>query len=165
MRVIRDLKWVEPLASRPAYLPKVKRLRGAPQRGIQFENAVAKALPEFTHGQWFEFEDSKGKGCCQTDLFFVRSRDIVLLECKNTWLLDAHTQVGRLYKPILEACYQKPVLCIVVVKNLGPLSGIPVEPTLKAAVVRASLGPVVWQFLPWKGQKIRIGETERWDHR
>lgn len=147
-RKIEGLIWARALPRRPNGIP-IDRPRGAKAEGIRYEKALARALPKANHGQWFEFEDSNGRGYCQTDLIFSWKGQIVVLEAKYTWRMAGHRQIEQLYRPILAKITGKPVLGVVVCKRLRPAVAYPVFGDLEEAL-RAS-GPQgpgpVWHWL------------------
>ena len=115
-RVVKGLLEAHPCL-KPRGIPQ-NRPRGAKAMGLRFERAVAKALPDAAHGQWFDFQDSNGPGYCQPDLFFVFPDCVVVLECKYTWVPAAQGQIFDLYAPVLGKVFGRPVGGIVVCKNL-----------------------------------------------
>ncbi len=116
-RAIQGLKWARALASRPSCIPK-GRASGAKAEGLRYERLVAKRLPVARHGQWFEYEDLKGHGYCQTDIIMEIQGCRVVLEVKYTWTAEGHYQLERLYLPVVEAVYGAPVVGVVVCKRL-----------------------------------------------
>lgn len=123
---IRDsVLWATP-AARPAGFGK-SRPRGAKAAGLRYERGLAKALPEGLHGQWFQFRDSAGQHYCQPDLILRGEREspvepgrVVVLEAKYTWTIDAHTQLARLYLPVVGKAWHCRPLGIVICRNLTP---------------------------------------------
>ena len=120
-RVVQGLKWARRLASRPSGIPE-GRARGAKLKGLQYERALAKALgSRMLHGIWWEFEDSEGRGFCQTDFLGFARGFTVILECKYTWTEEAEEELRGLYVPVVSVALAKPlgsVLSVVVCKNL-----------------------------------------------
>lgn len=104
---------------RPSSIP-VGRPRGAKALGVRYERALARSLPGATHGQWWEFFDANGRGFCQTDFFLPVGEVIVVLESKYTWTPLGHSQLERLYLPVLRLALRREVLGIVVCKKLVP---------------------------------------------
>lgn len=116
-RAIQGLISAAPCA-RPKGIPH-GRPRGRKAAGLRYERALARALPEATHGQWFWFQDAFGPGHCQTDLLIPGPGGaIVVLEAKYTWTQAGHEQIARLYKPVLERAYRRQVCGLVVCKVL-----------------------------------------------
>lgn len=117
--VVGSVLWALPI-SRPASIPK-SRPRGAKAHGLRYERTLAKALPEAQHGQWYEFRDAAGRHFCQLDLLLrPKYHAPVVLEVKYTWVLEAHTQLARLYMPVVERALGVRPLGIVLCKNLTP---------------------------------------------
>lgn len=151
-RIIRGLLWARP-CDKPTFIP-VARSRGAKAQGRRYERLVAKALgPSAQHGQWFEFADSNGLGWCQPDLLLPRGAQIIVIECKNTWTPEGHSQAQLLYKPVVERAIGKQALCIQVCKNLRPAEGMNVFGDLLEAVWAAqdNMPNVVFHWIG-KGQ-------------
>jgi hypothetical protein len=140
-RQITGLKRARALDERPQGIP-VGRARGAKGNGIRYERAVAASLPEAIHGQWFEFVDANGPGWCQTDLLLAESGKTVIVEVKYTWTGEAWTQLERLYKPVVELAFGRPVVGIVCCRRLLPetLTVNAVSGTLGEALTKAKAG-------------------------
>lgn len=119
-REIRGLQWVE-LAENP-WGRAPRRPKGVKGLGLRFEATVAKALPGALHGQWFKFLDNNGPGYAQADLLFEADGRLCLGECKLTDCFEADRQMKRLYLPLLQALWDGPIHCIVIVKYLSPLT-------------------------------------------
>lgn len=117
-RVISGLQWAR-ACEKPACIPN-SRARGRKAAGLRYERELAKAIPEAIHGQWFEFQDAKGRGWCQPDLFLHTASAVFVLESKYTWTEAGHKQIDGLYRPVLEGFFHAPVLGIVVCKVLTP---------------------------------------------
>jgi hypothetical protein len=117
-RIIKDLRWarVAPEQRKAGRTPS----RGAKAAGIRYERALAKALPQALPGLWWEFEDYKGWGTCQTDLVLRVHDQIFVLEAKYTWTESAWPQLENLYLPVLGMATEMPVWGIQVCKNLTP---------------------------------------------
>lgn len=146
-RVVKGLKWVQ-TAEGPFGRA---RARGAKAKGLQYERALARALPWAQHGPWFEYEDSKGLGLCQPDFVIEEEERVIVLEAKYTWTLQGHLQIEQLYRPVLEMLLGKPVVGIEVCKVLLP------EAREQGAVVFSSLADAlassprpwrVWHWIP-----------------
>lgn len=117
-RTVEGLRSAVAMPKGPFSAPKGKR--GTKGLGLRYEKALAKALPKgFTHGQWFQFVDSHGRGWCQPDFFSLSANTTVLLECKLTNVLEAREQITHLYTPVLEKAFGLPVTGIVVVRHLS----------------------------------------------
>jgi len=145
-RVITGLEWAKLLKSRPKAIP-VGRPRGAKAKGIHYERELAKLLPGASAGRWFEFEDRNGHGHCQPDFVLSFASELVVLECKLTWVPAGHTQIEQLYQPVLESLSAKRVLGVVVCKNLLPDMPVPVFGDLASAIAGARNGRAVWHWL------------------
>lgn len=104
---------------RPKFIPAPKRLRGTKRLGIAYENALAKAIPSATHGQWFEYRDETGPGWCQTDLLLESAKRVVVVEVKLTDLQAARLQLESLYLPVLRAAFpEKSIHSIVALRHV-----------------------------------------------
>ena len=98
-------------------------LYGWKQKGIRFQRTVGRYLKrelpyEIFAGQWLEFEDANGSGFAQPDFYFLTDRALFCLEAKLTQKLQGRLQIDELYRPLLSRIYQKPVVGILVCKNL-----------------------------------------------
>lgn len=145
-RVIEHLRWAKPAGKAP-FGPS--RARGAKGAGLRYERQLGDSLPLAAAGLWWEFEDSFGKGFCQTDLLLELPQGLVVVEVKYTWVPEGHSQISKLYRPVLEAATGKKVFGIVACKALVP--GIPfrIVGDLNSALGIALAGrEVVWQALP-----------------
>lgn len=119
-RSVVDLLWAK---SSQNPWPKLKRHpRGAKGLGLGYELALAKALPNASHGLWFEFCDRNGRGFCSPDLIIEGKDEILAIECKLTNYPEAVMQLTNLYRPVLTAVYHRPVRGLVALKYLNPAS-------------------------------------------
>lgn len=120
--MIEGLRWAELTQDDP--WPQRQRLRGARARGMTYQRHLARELrrrfgPENLHeSQWLRFIDANGRGYAQPDVYLVGSRSVVCFEAKLTQRDAALAQLGRLYRPLLRHVYGKPVVGVVVCKNL-----------------------------------------------
>ena len=158
-RVIAGLRWAKP-SPRPAGLP-IGRPRGAKAAGLRYERDLAATLPlPSVHGQWIEYCDAAGKGFAQIDLVVASApAELAILEAKYTWIWEGHSQVERLYLPLLRSMSGKACLGIVVCKVLrsGMPSDIAVCATLEEALAAARQGRrAVWHWLP-----VALGPSRR----
>lgn len=123
-RVVDGLRFVVPLATRPACVPKSSRLQGARRAGLAFERKVGRelqrSLPTLVSSPWFEFQDKNGRGYCNVDHYAVLDDKVLCFECKLTETWVAFSQILELYKPVLEHIYGKPVVAVQVCKHLVP---------------------------------------------
>ncbi len=87
---------------------------------MRYEKALAKAIPPAEAGPWFEFSDRNGPGWCQPDLVLEGKDSVLVLEAKFSWVASGHSQIGLLYRPVLQKALGKPVLGMVVCRNLRP---------------------------------------------
>jgi len=85
------------------------------------ERAVAQKLKawvkpcpemELHSGQWIKFKDSLGEGHAQPDHYVVLPSMVILIECKLKQNTSAEDQLLRLYRPLLEFLYKRPVFTI-----------------------------------------------------
>lgn len=105
---------------RPKTIPVGRPRKKSKIAGLGYEKALAAALPEALHGQWFEFEDRNGRGHCQPDLILDSKLGLIVLEAKYTWTEAGHRQIDLLYRPVVEKAMGRDVLGIVVCKVLTP---------------------------------------------
>ena len=106
-RIIHGLISADPCL-RPPNIPKSKP-RGRKAAGLKYERDLACGLKlaitghfPLWHGQWWRFIDANGLGVCQTDLILRTPVGIAVLESKYTWTQDGHTQLDKLYLPVVE---------------------------------------------------------------
>ncbi len=120
-RVVKGLKWAR-LSPDGPFASGVKRPRGAKRAGLQYERAIANAFGTTAkHGQWIAFEDKNGLGWAQPDILFPKGLELFVIEAKYTWVPEAHSQIGQLYQPLLEAVFESSrIHGIVMVKSLRP---------------------------------------------
>lgn len=119
-RIVRGLVWAVALPERPKSIPNGHPRKLAKLNGIRYENSCAKALSKMVHGQWFSFQDSNGQGYCQPDLLQLGAEAVLVIEVKYTWRPEAHEQLERLYRPIVEKAFSRPMIGVVMVKSLSP---------------------------------------------
>jgi hypothetical protein len=133
--------------------------------GIRYEWQVYSQLRE-----WFDpihiqhclhFEDDKGYRTIIPDAFVVLQDAIFLFEVKSQHMPETWWQCAKLYKPVLEGLYEKPVFCVEIVKKFDPQMPFPVEVVmiedLKSYVLLTrTLGddqdswPPQWGVFKWK---------------
>lgn len=148
-RQISGLEEAQP-CSWPSCIPRPRARSGAKAQGLAYERALAKALPQALHGQWFEFRDQAGPGWCQPDLVLDLGTTLVVLEAKLRWVPEARGQVEWLYLPVVSRALGKPAVGLVVCKVLVP--GIPqgtrVRGDLTSAIRDAAAGlPTVLHWI------------------
>lgn len=145
-RTINRLKWAKALSERPSCIP-LGRPRGVKGLGLRYERSLARALPAALPGQWFEFEDSAGRGFCQTDLLLPYNGKIGVLEVKLSYTREAEDELRGLYVPVVRKALGREVFGLVVCKNLRP--GAPgVRGELVQALEEAAGGLLVtWHWL------------------
>lgn len=68
--------------------------------------------------QWIRFIDANGRGHAQPDFFLVQQENVICIEAKLTQTETALTQISQLYRPLLRHIYKRPVIGVVVCKNL-----------------------------------------------
>ena len=116
-RQVNGLLWAR-RCERPACVP-IGRPRGAKAAGVRYERALARALGG-TPGQWFEFEDTFGRGYCQVDLLLERGEALVVVEAKYTWTREAHSELAGLYLPVVAMALGRTPIGVVACKVLVP---------------------------------------------
>jgi hypothetical protein len=149
-RIIQGLKWARP-CERPVCIPR-SRSRGVRALGLSYERLVGerigKRYPRTRRGQWFEFEDSRGRGYCQIDVVFPHDGEFVVLECKLADVFQGLSQIEELYLPIVRQF--GPARGVVVVKHVDrKLQLARVCTSLREAIACASATPSV---LHWIGK-------------
>lgn len=133
--------------------------------GLKYEKLLAKLLPGALHGQWFQFEDSSGVRYCQPDFILPVGDLVLVLEAKNTWVPEGHTQIELLYKPVLETALSTPsrrpqvaglVVCRRLISGLPP--GIVVVHELGEGIRLARQGArVVWHWIGASFGAAKVG--------
>jgi len=93
------------------------RGRGIRARGLAYQRALERQLPNALHGPWYEFRDANGRGLCQPDLVARHGEGLVVLEAKLTNVHEALEQLQELYIPVLQRCYRMPVRGVIVVRH------------------------------------------------
>ena len=144
-RITGEIEWAV-RAERPAPFG-AQGSRGAKLKGLQYERAVAGALPlGWLHGQWFKFCDENGVGYCQPDFLRITASVVFALECKLTDVMEAKAQLLGLYLPVLQFVFQRPARGVIVARNLTPESTNVVD-SLSNAMERVGTLPTLhW---PW----------------
>lgn len=115
-RIIEGLEWAEP--ARNPYGKTPKTPRGAKGAGLRFERQVASGITGARTGRWFVFRDANGTGYCSPDIILATAQGLIVLECKLSDTPHAFSQIERLYKPVLQMVFRRPVAGIVVAKHL-----------------------------------------------
>lgn len=69
-------------------------------------------------GQWLQFIDFAGRGMAQPDAYLIRPKSVILFEIKLTQCKSGLLQIGQLYRPLLRHIYSRPVVGVLVCKNL-----------------------------------------------
>lgn len=124
-RAVHGLKWAETLDTKPPFIHEGK-VKGKFRAGLVYEKKVADYLEimypnRIRHGQWFTFEDAKGKGWCQTDVLILPVKDepLVIVEVKLTHKPGAKHKLKSLYQPIVCSIWpDHKVIRVQVCKNL-----------------------------------------------
>jgi hypothetical protein len=162
VRVISRLSAASPRSSNPWGAKRPRRAKGSRARGLAYEKLVAQAIPGALHGQWFDFLDAAGPGCCCPDVLLLAKRATVCIEVKLTDCDEGREQLSLLYAPILRWIYQKPVLLVLVVKHLTPRSTLVVE-DLRSALRLAESGAI--PTLHWLGRGPILGRKPPLGHK
>lgn len=150
-RFIHDLTWAERV-KKPKFSPQA-RATGIKAVGLRFEKKVAEGIPGAQRGKWFRFRDANGEGWCSPDIILPVNFGLLCLECKLSDLPEAKTQISRLYKPVLELVYGRPVFGIVVTRHLRPFTDpADVVDSLRDAILRLRDAPTCIPILHWLGR-------------
>lgn len=94
------------------------RRGSAKAAGLAYERSLAGALPGAVHGQWFQYRDAAGLGWCQVDVLVEGQREVLVMEVKYSWVLEAHEKLERLYLPVVRMALEKPAVGLVVARRL-----------------------------------------------
>jgi hypothetical protein len=82
------------------------------------EKILGREFEDLIVGQWLEFVDEYGRGFAQPDIYLVGPHSVVVFEAKLTQRDSALSQIGQLYRPLLRFIYKRPVVGVLVCKNL-----------------------------------------------
>jgi hypothetical protein len=82
------------------------------------ERLLKREFEDLVVAQWLEFLDENGRGFAQPDVYLVGPHSVVLFEAKLTQRDSALSQIGQLYRPLLRFIYKRPVVGVLVCKNL-----------------------------------------------
>lgn len=119
-RVVKNLHWAERSTTNP--WPEPKRLRGTKARGLSYQRKVGhelrRCLGSISAGHWFRYHDSNGVCFAQPDFYRECPRVVLVFEAKLTQCRAGEEQIRELYRPLLERVYDKPVVGVLVCKNL-----------------------------------------------
>lgn len=140
-RQVHDLHWAK-RGLRPNAIPLHSVMGTVERAGIQYENALAKAIPIADHGVWWNFHDHRGLGWCQTDLVIRGLHSDLVLEAKYSYTEKAWVQLEALYLPVVSMALGRKTLGIQVCKRFlsGMGSGIAVANDLITAIAYANEG-------------------------
>lgn len=125
-RTVRGLRWANRLKARPSTIPEGKP-KGRQRQGLIYEERVATLMAalygedKVIHGQWFEFEDTRGAGWCQTDVILLPEgeRPLTIIECKLTATKGAGPKLMKVYAPVAKKAFGVKEVCLIqVCKNL-----------------------------------------------
>lgn len=98
------------------------KLKGKALEGIKYQAQVHREMQELaghlTSEQWIKFTDNGKVHYCRPDSILVSWDRVVVVETKLSLrqLAKALSQL-RLYKPLLERIFNKPVVCVVAFKH------------------------------------------------
>ena len=91
-------------------------------RGLTYEGKVCRELLRrflaVRVGQWIQYADAIREGYAQPDCYVVLEKSVLVFEIKLTQCLAGELQIVELYRPLLELLYRKPVVGIMVCKNI-----------------------------------------------
>ena len=100
------------------------------------------------------FSDDNGYRTIIPDAFTVRPEHVVLFEVKSQHMPEAWWQCEKLYKPLLEALFGKPVFCVEIVKNYDPQMPFPSPITIIDELPRWVDDPgSQWGVFRWRKKK------------
>lgn len=148
--IIPPLRWAKAV-SPPEWLQQRRKPTPRQSDGLRYENAfVGYALqrwPSAIHGQWWEFEDVKGRGWVQTDLWIPE--EAIIIECKLTWSQSGMRQLEDLYVPIIAqaACIPLPILVCKNLRRSTPRSRICANWPQVEAFVNAGGGTPIFHWM------------------
>lgn len=109
------------------------------RRGLRYEAAVTEMLtrefPIDFHSQpAFAFRSGLRTRVCIPDGLLLRSHDAILFEIKIQHMPEAWWQLRKLYQPVVERWWEKPIQVCEIVKSFDPSMGFPEEPVICASI-------------------------------
>jgi hypothetical protein len=100
------------------------------------------------------FSDDSGYRTVIPDAFTVFEDCVFLFEVKSQHMPEAWWQCEKLYKPLLEGFFQKPVFCVEIVKKFDTQMPFPVPiyyiTNLIEYLDRVVVWPADWGVLKWR---------------
>ena len=108
------------------YMSKFPRPRtGAKAAGLRFEKQVVKSLEQkysgFISGIPFQYKtEYADKVICIPDGFLLYGKEIIVIEIKLRHTIDAWFQLRKLYSPVLQKVFSRPVRMMEICKVYEP---------------------------------------------
>jgi hypothetical protein len=97
--------------------------------------------------RWIGYHDRNGPGYASPDAYIVGKKVTILFEVKLTGGPGGKLQMEGLYKPLLEALYSRPVVCLLVCRWVTEMTPGPFFDTPQDFL--ASKEPFgAWNFIP-----------------
>ena len=112
-RSVRGLKKAS-LIEAPSFTNSFSYQNSAMLQGLRFEHKIKDFLSdrysdkaELLKGQWFQFEDIRGRGFAQPDIIlfpqeFVTNDPLIIVEVKLTWRPGVERKLRRFYGPLCQ---------------------------------------------------------------
>jgi hypothetical protein len=137
-------------------------MSAAKANGIRYEWQVYEWLRELMaplsqpiHIQHcIHFSDDNGYRTVIPDAFTVFHDIVVLFEVKSQHMPETWWQCEKLYKPLLEAIFDRPVFCVEIVKTYDPQMPFPCEVKMIDDLVEWMENPQCpWGVFKWRKKK------------
>lgn len=115
------------LCDKPSFVKVWTKPKGLAKKGIEFEKRLAHRLSgtflnfELIHGPWIRYVTDQGERFCQPDFVLIskESDKNFVLEAKLTIKpIAAKRKLINLYKPLVEAIWQKEFIPVQIAKHL-----------------------------------------------
>lgn len=96
---------------------------------------------------WFDYLDKNGRGFAEPDGLIIYPSRVLIIESKLTGNVHGKMQLEGLYRPLVEAHYQRPAVCLLVCKWVN---GSTPGPFVASPEAFLALGTRfgTWQWLP-----------------
>jgi hypothetical protein len=150
-RPARNLRWSRHVSTRP--IPKPSSTWS--KVGLAYERRVVSSLAEagirLLHNPGFEFEDDSGSNYCVPDIILPNyDNKLIIIEVKLTYKVEAILKLRNLYAPVVSLALSRPVVCLVIAKNVTPNSPEP-ELTLESAICQSARSEIAAAGRPGVG--------------
>ena len=109
--------------------------------------ALQRHLPGLCYHRWIKYlEEGERPRWAEPEGFLVRPHEVILVECKLTGGPYGRAQMEGFYAPLLAHIYERPVRCLLVVKNRTPDTPGPFVP-MPEDFLRSTLSYGCWHYI------------------